>query len=733
MAADKALRLAFILSATDKMSRIVDEAVKKSTDKLSAFERNTSKAGRSMMKAGTVMAGAGVGIGAAVLGAGKSLGDYAGDVKDMSEATGVGTEAWQKMIYAAKISGIEQEKLMTSMVKFDKQLVAAAGGSKSAAQIFTDLGISIKDAGGKLRAPEEIFKDVAETLSKVENGAAKTAAATEFFGKSGAELLPMLNEGKTGLEQLYKAAEDTGNVMSGDALYAADEFGKKLDAIGLQTKGMMLQLGSSLMPILSTLQQHISNIISKISNWIKANPELASTIGKIVTIGGGLLIALGAMSVVLGVITFAVGKLGAIFRGTMAIFKAGKAVIGGVRAAIGFTQVAIAGMRGTTIAANSATRAYMVTQGVATKSTKAYAIGMRLAKAAQWLFNTSLMGCPVVWIVAAIAAVIAAVVLLVKNWDAVAAFFKRLWDSIKKIFVSVWEWIKNMFLDYTPVGLVIKHWDAIADWFTGLWDGVKNIFSSTWEWIKNMFLNYTPHGLIIKHWDTIAAWFSRLWDSVANVFTGAWDGIKNFFAGLNPIEWLGTMWAGVSTFFSDLWGKFYNWGAELINGLIDGIVGMAKKAVDSVKNVGKKIASGFKSFFGINSPSKLFAQYGVNITQGLAGGITKGEGDVVGVTDSLAVGASNGAKKSIENAAGGGALQTIRNIAQSISSNSVDASQSINNMGGASINYSPNITINGSDNPETKQDFLKLLKSHRDEIINMVKRETENKKRLSFN
>lgn len=53
--ANNTLKLAFILSATDKMSRIVDEAVKKSTDKLSAFERTTSKIGRSMMNAGTVM------------------------------------------------------------------------------------------------------------------------------------------------------------------------------------------------------------------------------------------------------------------------------------------------------------------------------------------------------------------------------------------------------------------------------------------------------------------------------------------------------------------------------------------------------------------------------------------------------------------------------------------------------------------------------------------------------
>lgn len=66
-----------------------------------------------------------------------------------------------------------------------------------------------------------------------------------------------------------------------------------------------------------------------------------------------------------------------------------------------------------------------------------------MAAAAQWLFNTALFGCPVIWIVAGIMAIIAAVVLLVKYWDEVAAWFKKLWDSIVGIFKAAWEAIKR--------------------------------------------------------------------------------------------------------------------------------------------------------------------------------------------------------------------------------------------------------------------------------------------------
>lgn len=746
--ADNALRLAFILSATDKMSRVIDAAVKKSTDKLSAFERNASKVGRGMVKGGALIMGAGAAVGGAVFSAGKSIADYAGSVKDASDSTGVNTEAWQKMTYAAKISGIEQEKLMTSMVKFDKVLTDAAGGSKTAGQIFKDLGISIKDASGKMRAPEAVFEDVAELLANVEDGATKTAAACAFFGKSGAELLPMLNEGRNGLQGLYRTAEETGNVLANETLTAADEFGKSLDAVKLQAQGVMLQLGSALIPVLSEMKDWVSGVIGKVGDWLKANPELASTIGKVAARGSALLLGLGALSLIFGTILSVVGKVRRVFGGLMGVFSAGKKIILAAKNSMLLFRLQYAGM----------------------------VIWQKLAAAAQWLFNSALFACPIVWIIAAIAAVIAAVVLLVKHWDKVSAFFKRLWDGIKKIFAVVWEWIKNMFLNYTPVGLVIKHWDKIKGWFSKLWEGVKNVFRSAWEWIKKMFLNYTPAGLVIKHWDKIKAWFSKLWEGVKNVFrsvwewikkmflnytpvglvikhwdkikgwfsglwdgvkgvfVGAWDGIKGFFSEMNPVEWLSDMWSGISEFFSGLWQRFKQWGRQIIQGLIDGITGMAQKAIDGIKNIGRKIANGFKSFFGIHSPSKLFAEYGANITAGLTVGIDGGTGKVERSTTRMAEHANRGFSRSIETEGGGGGRigQVNREMAAGNRAATTPTSQIANTIGGTSITYAPQITVAAGVAGSVETDLRKLLKEHERDILEIVERAAANRTRLSF-
>ena len=98
-----------------------------------------------------------------------------------------------------------------------------------------------------------------------------------------------------------------------------------------------------------------------------------------------------------------------------------------------------------------------------------FSVWSKIAAAGQWVFNTSLYGCPVVWIVAGIMAIIAAVVLLVKYWDEVAAWFKKLWDAIVGIFKAAWEAIK-------------KVWSTVTGWFSNLWGRIKGRCGESLGW-----------------------------------------------------------------------------------------------------------------------------------------------------------------------------------------------------------------------------------------------------------
>lgn len=669
--ANNTLKLAFILSATDKMSRIIDEAVKKSTDKLSAFERTTSKIGRSMTKAGTVMLGASAAVGGSILAVGKSTADYAGDMFDMARSTGMGVESFQKIAYAAKMSGIEAEKVTTSFIKFDKMIVDAAGGNKTYMQTFKDLGIQIKDSAGNLRQPNEIFEDVAEIFHNTKDGAAKTALAVELFGKSGAELIPMLNDGKSGLQAFYAEAERMGLVLSAEAIGKGDAFSDQLEQIGQQVKGVKLQLGTALIPALSAAAEKIAAVIDKITRWVQENPELAATIGNIAMTVGKWLAILGTAAIAISSVAFIILQFRKAFRAMSDAVTIGISIFKNIK--------------NTFLVVDKAMKGYTKTQKLATVATK--------------LFNKALKANPILTIISLIIALGAVVYSVIKNWDKIAAWFKKLWDAIVGIFKAAWEAIK-------------KVWSTVTGWFSNLWGGIKAGAGKAWEGIKNT-INKAREG-VQKAWGSVKGWFSNLWGNVKSGISNAWGGIKDWFSNLQPVEWMRGAWENVGTFFENLGPRFYEWGKNLLQGLWNGITSMVDKIVEGMKNIGRRIANGFKSILGINSPSRLFAEYGLNITQGLVVGLDRG-GAIV------------------ENATEGVAMQATRGITQSMQSSTVNTSTIVGGGNtGPSITYAPQITFAGSTTQEVRDEFGKMLKQHANEIMELIRKYEENKTRLSF-
>lgn len=665
------LKLAFILSATDKMSRIIDEAVKKSTDKLSAFERTTSKIGRSMTKAGTVMLGASAAVGGSILAVGKSTADYAGDMYDMARGAGIGVEAFQKLAYAGRMSGVETEKLSASLVKFDRMVAEATGGNKTYMQTFEDLGIKIKDSAGNLRQPNEIFEDVADIFHNTEDGIGKTALAVELFGKSGADLIPMLNDGKAGLKAFYAEAERLGLALSNEMIAKGDAFSDQLENIGEQVKGVKLQLGAALIPALSAATEKISKVIDKITKWVQENPELAATIGNIAMTTGKWIAILGTAAIAIGSVAFIILQFRKAFRAMSDAVTIGISIFKNIK--------------NTFLVVDRAMKGYTKTQKLATVATK--------------LFNKALKANPILTIISLIIALGAVVYSVIKNWDKIAAWFKKLWDALVGIFKAAWEAIK-------------KVWSTVTGWFSNLWGGIKAGAGKAWEGIKNT-INKAREG-VQKAWGSVKGWFSNLWGNVKSGISNAWGGIKDWFSNLQPVEWMRGAWENVGTFFENLGPRFYEWGKNLLQGLWNGITSMVDKVVEGMKNIGRRIANGFKSIFGINSPSRLFAEYGLNITQGLVVGLDRG-GAIV------------------ENATEGVAMQATRGITQSMQSSTVNTSTIVGGGNtGPSITYAPQITFAGSTTREARDEFGKMLKQHANEIMELIRKYEENKTRLSF-
>lgn len=617
------------------------------------------------------MLGASAAVGGSILAVGKSTADYAGDMYDMARGAGIGVEAFQKLAYAGRMSGVETEKLSASLVKFDRMVAEATGGNKTYMQTFEDLGIKIKDSAGNLRQPNEIFEDVADIFHNTEDGIGKTALAVELFGKSGADLIPMLNDGKAGLKAFYAEAERLGLALSNEMIAKGDAFSDQLENIGEQVKGVKLQLGAALIPALSAATEKISKVIDKITKWVQENPELAATIGNIAMTTGKWIAILGTAAIAIGSVAFIILQFRKAFRAMSDAVTIGISIFKNIK--------------NTFLVVDKAMKGYTKTQKLATVATR--------------LFNKALKANPLLTIISLIIALGAVVYSVIKNWDKIAAWFKKLWDDIVGIFKAAWEAIK-------------KVWSTVTGWFSNLWGGIKAGAGKAWEGIKNT-INKAREG-VQKAWGSVKGWFSNLWGNVKSGISNAWGGIKDWFSNLQPVEWMRGAWENVGTFFENLGPRFYEWGKNLLQGLWNGITSMVDKIVEGMKNIGRRIANGFKSILGINSPSRLFAEYGLNITQGLVVGLDRG-GAIV------------------ENATEGVAMQATRGITQSMQSSTVNTSTIVGGGNtGPSITYAPQITFAGSTTREARDEFGKMLKQHANEIMELIRKYEENKTRLSF-
>lgn len=181
---------------------------------------------------------------------GKAAIDSADQLNKLSQSTGVSVESLSQLKYVAELSDVSLEDLSSSLAKLSRTASEAAQGSKTQAEAFARLGISATDSSGALKGTEQLLLDIAEQFSQYEDGAAKAALAQDLFGRSGANLIPFLNQGRAGIEALKREADALGLTLSSDAAKAAEEFNDNLTRLKAVTQGIVNQLIQEMLPVL---------------------------------------------------------------------------------------------------------------------------------------------------------------------------------------------------------------------------------------------------------------------------------------------------------------------------------------------------------------------------------------------------------------------------------------------------------------------------------------------------
>lgn len=160
--------------------------------------------------------------------------DAAGGLGELSEQLGVSTRTLQAMQYAATQAGVSNSELETGLARLTRTIGDAAEGEKEAIEAFDRLGIGVLDAAGKVRATEDVIRDVANALKGMDDPARRAASVVDLFGKSGQKMLPLLSGGEDGIRRFIAEAERMGVVLGEDAIGAADIAADKIAALGVR-------------------------------------------------------------------------------------------------------------------------------------------------------------------------------------------------------------------------------------------------------------------------------------------------------------------------------------------------------------------------------------------------------------------------------------------------------------------------------------------------------------------
>ena len=230
-----------------------NEALDDTTEKASTVKDKLSAGIETCAKWGTaIVGGASVASGAMVNFASSSA-SAADEIDKMSAKIGISKQGYQEWAYVMGQNGADINSLQMGMKTLITQMDGAAAGTESSVEMFDALGVSIYDANGQMKDQETMMREVLYALADMENGTEKAKLANDLFGRSGSELMPMLNQGSQGMKELTDRAHELGLIMSDDTVTAGVALGDIMDDVK-QSVGMLgTKLGTSLFPILQKI------------------------------------------------------------------------------------------------------------------------------------------------------------------------------------------------------------------------------------------------------------------------------------------------------------------------------------------------------------------------------------------------------------------------------------------------------------------------------------------------
>lgn len=448
------------------------------------------------------------------------------DVDSLSEAMSVAAPIFSAAGYRVEDAalymgimannGIEASEAANSLKTGMARLITP---SKQGAEWMDQLGFSITNADGTMKDSVQVQKELHDsfgTLSESE----QIAAASAIFGKNQmSKWLALINASPDDVEALNTKLQENGTTTD-MANKMMSGFGGSLEKLKSGVDVAATSLGEALAPIISKVADLIQWLVDKFNGLspsaqrvVAVVMAIVAAIGPLLVIGGVLISSIGSLLIYLPMITGALTNV------------------------LGIVPKLVGGIKTIGTAVGGLTKLLMANP----------------------------------WMLVA-AAAIAAIILIIKNWDTIKEFFSKLWEGIKAVATQAWESFKAMILGV---------WYAIKLTASTIWNGIKTVFATVFKAIQTIISTY------INIWKTI--------------FRTAFNVIKNYI--ITPIRnawtWLRTTFDNIKAMFRTKFDNLRQIASDKFRAIKDAILAPIRKARDLIKGIIDKIKGFFDFKFKI--------------------------------------------------------------------------------------------------------------------------------------
>jgi phage-related protein len=475
---------------------------------------------------------------------------------------------------------------------------------------------------------------------------------------------------------------------------------------------ILKELGETIRGVFSTL----ARLLKPITPMVRDSAGFFGILGQAISgiLGPALIVAGAIKGITLGIagfkaVTGAINAVSTSFKvlsGTMSVMKAASE---GNRVALLLLDLQMLKTKITTFAMAAAQ--------------KIQAAASVIAANAQAILNAIMAANPIGLIIMAVIALIAIIILLVKNWDKVGPAIKRAFSAIGNFFKSLWEGIKSFFAKITAfvkknlvniiniivtilfpiagivmalVRLVIKHWDKIKPALIKIFTVVVDKLKAIWGKIVGIVRDIIDG--IKAGWTAFVGFITGLWEGIKEAAASIWEGVKNIFFGV--VDGIKNIWNGLVSFFTGLWDAIMQGPEAVVQYIKDAFFGLFDTIGEKFFGFINKIKEGWEKVKGFFSG---LVEGAVNFVTGGNEQNEGGEGSLAYATVPAATAASQSRVGGTSNYAynSGGNSTTTINSNGAITVNvpagtSADQAAAISRQVDAQVASSLQSAINGS-------------------------------------